>query len=178
VDNNPPERIRPCDVQKLKNSLKFRKVCGIHGILNECLRRLQRRPLVHLRHLHNHFLWLSHLPSSWKEARVINLPKPVKDSKSPQNLCEIGPSSATGKLFNKVILKIIQRYVEESNFVSARKFGFRSRHSTTLQRIRVTDHVGTSFNNNISTAAVFLETENAFNTTQQLNYPNCNFLQA
>jgi hypothetical protein len=51
VDNNPPpERIRPCDVQKLINSVKFGKACGIDGIPNECLRHLPRRPLVHLTH--------------------------------------------------------------------------------------------------------------------------------
>jgi hypothetical protein len=31
------ERIRPCDLQKLVNSLKLRKACGIDDIPNECL---------------------------------------------------------------------------------------------------------------------------------------------
>jgi hypothetical protein len=39
-DNDPPERVRPCDVQKTINSLKSRKACGIDGIPNECLRQL------------------------------------------------------------------------------------------------------------------------------------------
>jgi hypothetical protein len=55
VDNKPPERTRPCDLQKLINSLKLRKSCGIDGIPNECLRHLPRRPLVHLSHLLNQF---------------------------------------------------------------------------------------------------------------------------
>jgi hypothetical protein len=38
VENNSPERIKPCDLQKLVNSLKLRKACGIDGISNECLR--------------------------------------------------------------------------------------------------------------------------------------------
>jgi hypothetical protein len=38
VDNNPPERIRPFDLQKLINSLKLRKACGIDDIPNECFR--------------------------------------------------------------------------------------------------------------------------------------------
>jgi hypothetical protein len=53
ADNNPPQRIRPCDVQKLLNSLKLKKACGIDGIPDECLRHLPRRPLVHLTHLHS-----------------------------------------------------------------------------------------------------------------------------
>jgi hypothetical protein len=47
VVNKPPERIRPCDLQKLINSLKLIKARG-NDIPNECLRHLPRRPLVHL----------------------------------------------------------------------------------------------------------------------------------
>jgi hypothetical protein len=81
VDNDPFRRIRPCDLQKLINSLKLKKVFGIDGIPNECLRHLPRRPLFHLTHLFNHCLRLSHFPNPWKEAKVINLSKPGKDPK-------------------------------------------------------------------------------------------------
>jgi hypothetical protein len=63
ADNDPHERIRPCDLQKLLNSLKLKKVCGIDGIPNECLRHLPRRPLVHLTHLINHCIRLSYFPT-------------------------------------------------------------------------------------------------------------------
>jgi hypothetical protein len=83
VDSKPPERIKPCVLQKLTSSLKLRKSCGIYGIPNECLRQLPRRPLVHLTHLFNHWLRLSHFPKYWKEAKIITLPKPGKDPKFP-----------------------------------------------------------------------------------------------
>jgi hypothetical protein len=93
-----PERVRPCDLQKLIYSLKMRKACRLDGIPNECLRHLPRRPLVHLTHLFNHCVRLSHFPSSWKEAKIITLPKPGKDPKFPQNLRLISLLSTTGKL--------------------------------------------------------------------------------
>jgi hypothetical protein len=62
ADSDPPERIRHCDLQKLLNSLKLKKACGIDGIPNECLRYLPRRPQVHLTHLINHCIRLSHFP--------------------------------------------------------------------------------------------------------------------
>jgi hypothetical protein len=34
VDKKRPERIRPCDLEKIINSLKLRKFCGIDGIPN------------------------------------------------------------------------------------------------------------------------------------------------
>jgi hypothetical protein len=71
VDNSPPERVRPCDLEKLINSLKLRTAWGIDGIPNECLRHLPKRPLVHLTHLINRCLRLSHFPNSWKEGPQI-----------------------------------------------------------------------------------------------------------
>jgi putative lipoic acid-binding regulatory protein len=44
---------------------------------------------------------------------VITLPKPGKGTKFPQNLHTISLLSTTGKLFEKVILKIVQRHTEE-----------------------------------------------------------------
>jgi hypothetical protein len=144
VDNSPSERVRPCNLQKVINSLKLRKACGIDGIPNECLR---------------------HLPNIWKEAKVITIPKPGKDPKFPQNLHLISLLSTMGKLFEKVILKRIQRHIEEKSLHNACQSGFRACHSTTLQRMRLTDHMTLNFNNNMSTAAVFLDIKKAFDTT-------------
>jgi hypothetical protein len=157
----PPVRIRPCDLQKLLNPLKLKKACGIDGIPNECIRHLPRRPLVHLTHLINHCIRLSHFPTSRKEAKVVALPKPGKDPKFPQNLRPISLLPSTGKVFEKVILQIIKRHISENNLLNASQFGFHARHSMILQCMRLADHVTLNFNNNMSTAAVFLDIEKA-----------------
>jgi hypothetical protein len=138
-------------------SLTLRKTCGLDGISNECLRHLSRTPLVHLTHLFNHCFWL---PKPRKEAKVIALLKPGKDPKFLQNLCPISFLPTTGKLFKKVILKIVKMHIEERGLLGASKFGFRASHSTTLQCTRLTD-VTLNFNNNMATAAVFLDIEKA-----------------
>jgi hypothetical protein len=101
VDKNPPQRIKPCDIQKLIKSLKLRKACGIDGIPNECHKHFPRRPLVNLIHLINHCLRLPLFRNPWKEANIVTLPKPGKDPKFPQNLRPISLLSTTGKLFEK-----------------------------------------------------------------------------
>jgi hypothetical protein len=91
---------------------------------------------------------------------VIILPKPVKDSKFPQNLQPISlPPVHNGKLFEKVILKIVQWQAEEKNLLSACQFGFCEHHSMRLQCMRLMDHMTLNFNNNISMATVFLDIE-------------------
>jgi hypothetical protein len=69
-----------------------------------------------------------------------------------------------GKLFEKMILRTIQKHDEERNLLIASQFGFRADHSTTLQYMRLADHV-TLNNNNMSTAVVLSDIEKAFDTT-------------
>jgi hypothetical protein len=146
-------------VCKLANSLKLRKACGLDVIPNEYLRHLPRRPLVYLTYLFNHCLRLSYFPKYWKEARVITLPKPGKDPIYPQNLRPISLLSTTAELIGKVILKILQRHTQGKGRLNASQFGFRASHNTALQCVWLTDHVTLNFNNNMSTAAVFLGIE-------------------
>jgi hypothetical protein len=73
--------------------------------------------------------------------------------------------SSTGKVFEKVFLEIVKRHIGEKNLLNASQFGFRARHSTTLKCMRLAEHVTLKFNNNMSTAAVFLDIEKAFDTT-------------
>jgi hypothetical protein len=74
--------------------------------------------------------------------------------------------STTGKQFEKVILKIVQRHISEKGLLNAGQFGFRAGLSTALQCMRLTGHVTLNFNNNnISTDAVFLDIEKAFDKT-------------
>jgi hypothetical protein len=70
-----------------------------------------------------------------------------------------------GKVFEQVILDIVQRHIGGRNLLNANQFGFRARHSSTLQCMRLMDHVTLNFNNKMSTAAVFLDIEKAFDTT-------------
>jgi hypothetical protein len=42
LDNKPPDRITPCDLQKIINFLNLGKSCGIDVIPNEFLRHLPR----------------------------------------------------------------------------------------------------------------------------------------
>jgi hypothetical protein len=128
------------------------------------------------RHLPRGPLLLSHFPEYLKEAKVITLPKHGKDPTFPQNLRPISFLSTTGKLFEKILLKIVQRHIDERDLLDASQFGFRARHSTTLQYMRFTNHVTLNFNYNMSTASVFLDIEKPStphgNLACYINYQN------
>jgi hypothetical protein len=105
--------------------------------------------------------------------------KPNKDPKSPQNLCLISLLSTTGKLFKKAVLKIVRWHVEERGLLNASQFGFHARHSTTLERMRLMDHITLNLKNDMSMAVVFLDTEKPLiqhgTSACYTNYLNYNF---
>jgi hypothetical protein len=51
-----------------------------------------------------------------------------------------------------VILKVVQKHIKTRKLLDASQFGFHARHSTTLQCMRLADHVTLNFNNKTSTA--------------------------
>jgi hypothetical protein len=165
VDEKHSVKFRPCDVSKDIRSLKLGKACGIDNIPNAYLRYLPRRSLVDITHLFSHCLRLYHFPASWKEVKIISLLKSGKITNFPQNLRPISLLSTKGKLFEKLILRIIHRQIEERNLPNASQFNFHARHSTTLRCMRLMDHVSLNFNNNMSTAAIFLFIELTFDRT-------------
>jgi hypothetical protein len=99
----------------------------------------------------------------FREVKIIMLLKLSKDTKFPQNLCQISLLSTRGKLFENVIIKIVQRHIEERGLLNGSQFGFA--HHTTFQCMRLTNHVTLNFKSNMSTTVVFLDIGNAFRTT-------------
>jgi hypothetical protein len=81
------------------------------------------------------------------EAKVITLRKPGKDPKFPKNLCPISLLSTRGKLFEKVVVKMIQRHIEERCMLNAGQIDFHARHSMRSQCMRFTDHMNLNFSN-------------------------------
>jgi hypothetical protein len=104
--------------------LKLGKTCGFDCIPNEYLLLLPRRPLVHSTHLFNHCSRLGYFLAPGKEAKIITLPKAGKDPKFPPNLRPISLLSTTGKLFEKIVLKTIQKHDERRNLLNASQVSF------------------------------------------------------
>jgi hypothetical protein len=96
---------------------------------------------------------------------MITLPKPGKYPKFPPKVCPISLLSTTVKVFEEVILKTVQRHNEERGLLNATQFGFHACHGTTVQSMKLTDHVTLNFNNNMSTTMVFLDIKRAADTT-------------
>jgi hypothetical protein len=91
--------------------------------------------------LFRHCLRLSSFPTTWKESKVVNPPKTEKYSKFLQNLRSISFLFSTGKVFEKLILRTIQKDFGGTNLLKANQFLFGAGHSPTLHCMRLADHV-------------------------------------
>jgi hypothetical protein len=99
---------------------------------------------------------------------MLPIPRLYNEDTSPENpqyLLSISLLANTGKLSENLMLRTIQRYVEERDLLNSSQFDFETHHSISLQHIRLMDHVTLNFKSNMPTAAVFLDIEKIFNTT-------------
>jgi hypothetical protein len=69
-----------------------------------------------------------------------------------------------GKLLEEILLARVLREVSESGLLRDERFGFRPRHSTTLQLVRLVERVNRNFDERRLTGVVFLDVAKAFET--------------
>jgi hypothetical protein len=72
--------------------------------------------------------------------------------------------NSVGKLFEKILLVRILREVNERGLLRDEQFGFRPRHSTMLQLVRLVEKVNRNFDDRRLTGRVFLDLAKAFDT--------------
>lgn len=153
------------ELQYVIKSLKTRKAPGDDGILNIFIKNLPLSFKKIFLNIFNACLKISHFPISWKVARIFPIQKPGKDFSSPSAYRPISLLSNVGKLFEKLLLIRLNKFIGDKKIIKNHQFGFREQHSTTQQLIRLSKFVSLGFNNNQSTGAMSLDIEKAFDTT-------------
>jgi len=118
-------------------SPKVSKAPGPNGIPNRALKHLPQRAVSFLAEIVNAVLRAYHFPTVWKHARVISVLKPGKDPALPSSYRPISLLDTTGKLFENILLTRILHAVRESGLIRDEQFGFRPRHSASLQLARL-----------------------------------------
>ena len=153
-----PPFFSPSAVRKAAAKLKTRKAPGLDGVTNGALRHLNPPTIAALTRLYNAILRLGYFPRAWKEGLVVMLLKAGKSPRRPESYRPITLLSAVAKLFEKLLLALLQPYIPPRT----EQYGFRSGHSTTLQVARVIHHAAHTLNRKENVAAAFLDVSHAF----------------
>jgi exonuclease III len=145
-------------VTKLDNN----KAPGLDGITNQMLKMLPGEAGTRLVEIINAVFDLQHFPTPWKVAKVIVFPKPGKNLRDPTSYRPISLLVTMAKICEKAGNTRYGWHIEANNILPNEQFGFRERHSTTQQLLRVTDQITDSFNKKSYTGIVFLDVAKAY----------------
>jgi hypothetical protein len=158
-----PNLTNPEEVQEAIRGLKVSKASGPNGIPNRALKHLPQRAVSLLVLIFKAIL--THLFSTaWMHARVISILKPGKDTALPSSYRPISHLDTIGKLFEKMLLARILHEVKGRGLMRAEQFGFRPKHSTSLQLARLVERITRNFVEKRLTGAIFLDVTKAFDT--------------
>jgi len=95
---------------------------------------------------------------------VISVLNPGKDPALPCFYRPISLLDTIGKLFEKILLARILHVVNERGLMRDEQFGFRPRHSTSLQLADLAERITRNFGEKKLTGAVFLDVAKTFDT--------------
>jgi hypothetical protein len=152
----------PAEVQHVIRGLKISKAPDSDGIPNRALKHLPQPVLLLLVALFNAILRTQYFPPIWKHVRVISILNSGKDPALPSSYRPISLLDTIGMVFEKILLSRILSKVNERGLLRDEQFGFRHKHSTSLQMTRFVERVFRNFGEKRLTGGVFLDVAKAF----------------
>lgn len=152
--------IEPREAQLTIHKLRGRSAAGTDGVATLTLKHIRRKMLVLLTRLFNAILQHSHLPSQWKIAKVIMIPKATKDTLFPHNNRPISVLSVISKIFEHLLKIRLFQHIHSRNIFPSHQFGFRPKFNTVAQ-ITV-EEIILQFNRREHAIDIFLDTAKAF----------------
>jgi hypothetical protein len=164
VDFPEDEKITMDELKLEISRIRTRKAPGDDGMSSTVIKNLPFTALQFLVEIFNACLRIGFFPSAWKIGKIVPIAKPGKDSSSPANFRPITLLPIVGKIFEKTILYRFLDFVEDNQILRDQQFGFRAKHSTTQQIMRIVETVSLRFNENKSTAMTLLDIEKAFDS--------------
>lgn len=143
-------------------SLTKKKSPGFDLINGEILNQLPKKAIMKFTNIINASFRLQYVPTLWKVAEVIMIPKP---GKPPHELTSYRPISLLpimSKIFEKILLRRMYPIIDNQNLIPNHQFGFRTQHSTIDQVHRITSVIESALEDKKVCSAVFLDVAQAF----------------
>ncbi|KAG1655164.1 RNA-directed DNA polymerase from mobile element jockey [Nymphon striatum] len=154
-------------LEELRGSLRASKDTspGPDSIHYQMLKHLPDCSLALMLNIFNTIWITGAIPSSWREATVIPIPKPGKDHTDPSNYRPIALTSCICKTMERMINCRLTYYLESNNILTRCQSGFRRHRSTIDHLVRFETLVREAFIRREHLAAVFFDLEKAYETT-------------
>ena len=157
----PPITLSVPEVENIIKNLESNKAVGPDLIHNKIIKAASPVISKALTSLFNKSLSEGHFPSCWKIAHVTPIHK--KESKSIcSNYRPISLLSCVGKVLEKCIQKRVFHFLKENNIINPCQSGFIPKDSTIYQLLNIYDDFCRSYDDEVSTEAIFFDISKAF----------------
>lgn len=167
-ENNSNENLNkqfvtsPKEINNIIRKLPSLKAPGKDGIQNIVLKNIGRKAIVQLMYITNAIIKIEYFPEKWKIAIVTPILKPGKNATKPASYRPISLLSNISKIVEKIILNKIRKHEAENNIIINEQFGFRAKHNTVQQVVRIINDIRHNFNESKVTVMLLLDIEKAF----------------
>ena len=155
----------PFSLEEMNSALNFcypRKAPGPDKMHNEFLTHMSPKCKSLLLDILNACLRHCHVPSLWRKANIVAIPKPGKTLSDPKSYRPISLLCSTYKLLERMVLARIQPTVE--SFLPKEQAGFRPNRCTTDQVARLTEDIEVAYDDKLIFGAVFVDLTAAYDT--------------
>ena len=152
----------PKEILNEIKKLPSRKAPGLDKIQNIILKNLSRKAIVQITYIINACFKLSYFPLCWKTGNVVPILKPGKNKSEPSSYRPISLLATMSKLAEKIIQQRLNKFERKENIIIDNQFGFREKHNTVQQVIRIINDTSINFNKNNVTVMLLLDIEKAF----------------
>lgn len=152
----------PEEIKSYIDTLSIKKSPGHDKIPNIILKKLTGKALACLSTILNACLARGYFPTTWKHAEIILFHKPGKPSASPSSYRPISLLTTLSKLLEAIIYRRLDEFLNNHSIIPHFQFGFRSKHSTTQQLLRISEIINRGFEIKAHTVIVFLDIQQAF----------------
>ena len=161
-------------MKELKKALKkcHDTAVGCDDIHYQFLKHLPFRSLDSLLRIFNQVWHTGILPDSWKEAIVIPVPKPGKDSTNPANYRPIALTSCICKTMERMVNDRLVWFLEKNQLIATVQSGFRKQRGTLNHLVCFETFMCEAFIKKEHVVSVFFDLESAYDTTRKYGIMN------
>ena len=165
--NNSEQYNKDFTIKELKKALKkcHDTAVGCDDIHYQFLKHLPFRSLDSLLRMYNQIWHTCILPDSWKEAIVIPIPKPGKDSTNPANYRPIALTSCICKTIERMVNDRLVWFLEKNKLIATVQSGFRKQRGTLDHLVRFETFIREAFIKKEHVVSVFFDLESAYDST-------------
>ena len=167
ISNDETNTFTPITIQEVSQIINWMandKAPGVDGFTPQIIKKALHKILLPMTKLYNSLLRIQYFPDIWKEGFAIFIPKPNAEEKTKtvKDFRPITLLNVLGKVFEKLVINRINKYLYSNNKMNNRQDGFNKQRSTIHSLHTFRNFIMKNKQRNCSTVAVFLDISGAF----------------